>query len=86
MAAQAGGAQVLVERTDFRIGDHVERAGHGIGRDRHAGGQRLDHHQAERVGAAREDEAVGRGVARRQLLGVDRAEEVRIRVAALAAP
>ena len=27
---QAGGTQVLVERTDFRIGNHVERPWHGI--------------------------------------------------------
>ena len=31
---EAGGAQVLVQRTDFRRGDDVERAGHGIARDR----------------------------------------------------
>src|SRR5882757_4707134 len=80
--SQAGGAQVLVERTDFRIGNHVERARHRIARDRDAGGERLDHDQTERVGAAGEDEAVGLGIAHRQLVGVDRAEEARIPVAA----
>lgn len=56
---------------------------HRIARDRHARGQRLDHDQAERVGAAGEDEAVGLGIAQRQLVGVDRAEEAGVLVAAL---
>ena len=37
---------------------HVQRALHRIGRHRHAAGQRLQHHQAEGVGAAGKDEDV----------------------------
>ena len=42
--------------------DDVERAGHRIGRHRQAAGERLEQHDAEGVGEAREHEDVGGGV------------------------
>ena len=41
--------------------DHVLRAGHRKGRDRNAAGERLELHDAERVGPARKHEHVGGG-------------------------
>ena len=61
-------AKILRQDPADAVLEHVERAGDGIGRDRHAGGQRLDHHVAERVGAAGEDEDIGRAIERRQLV------------------
>lgn len=49
--------KVGIHRPDLIV-DHVARAGYGEGRDRRPSGERLDHHQAERVGAAWENEHV----------------------------
>ena len=55
---------------DRVVRDHVLRPGDGIGRDRHAAGQRLELHDAERVGQARKDEHIRRGDDGRRQLAV----------------
>ena len=52
----------------------------GKRRDRHAARQRLQQHQAEGVGPAREHEDVGGGVGLRQCLALPRAEKHRLRI------
>ena len=59
---QAGRAQIVVQRADRRVADDVARAGDRKGRDRQAAGQRLQQHQAERIGLARKHEDVGAGI------------------------
>src|ERR1700747_824729 len=56
--AQAGAAQVLVERADWMIGDDVERTSDREGCDRRAAGQGLKLYHAEGIGEAREHEDV----------------------------
>ena len=58
--------------------DHVARRGGRKSRDRHAARQRLQQHQAEGVGAAREHEHVGGGVDLGQRLALARAEKHRV--------
>ena len=82
---QCGRAQILVEHAGAAVADHIERARHRIGRDRHARGERLEHHEAECVGAARKDEHVGGGIKPRELAVLAMAEEMRGGKAALAA-
>ena len=72
-------AQIGIEDAGARVGDHVLRPGHREGGDREARGERLEQHVAEGVGDAREDEDVGRGIGLDQLLGRQRAEEMRLR-------
>ncbi len=79
---EAGGAQVLVENARFRA-DDVDRPGDREGGDRQPARHRLDQHDAERVGAGREDEHVGARVNLRQRLAVPFAEEMGVRIAAL---
>ena len=57
---EAGDAQILVQHADRMVADDVLRPGDRKGRDRHAAGQRLELHDAERVGPARKYEDVGR--------------------------
>ncbi len=67
--------QRLVHHPDFGRED-VERPLDRQGGDRRAAGQRLDHHQAEGVGTAGEDEDIGRAVDRRQILAELGAQEM----------
>ena len=81
--AQAGGAQIVVERADRMIGDDVQRAGHRKRRDRRAAGQRFQLHDAESVGQAREHEHVGGRQMRGQFRALLLAEEFCLRIAPL---
>ena len=65
------------------IGDDVERTRHRERRDRRAAGQRLELHDAERVGETREDEHVGGSDMRGQVLAGLLAEKFCIREAPL---
>ncbi len=78
--ADAGAAQIAIQRADRMIGDHVERTGDRERRNRRAAGQRFELHDAERVGEAREHEHVGGGQMRRQILALLLAEEFRFRI------
>ncbi len=51
--------EILVERPDGVVRDHVERTRHRECGNRRAAGQRLELHDAEGVGAARKDKDVG---------------------------
>ena len=77
---QAGRAQILVQDADRRRADHVAGAGDRKSGNRQAAGQRLEQHQAKRVGLAREHEDVGGRIDLRQFLAVPRAQEHRIRI------
>src|SRR5206468_2895876 len=79
-AVERGAAEIGIEAADRSTVDDVERPRHRIGGDRQARGQRLEHHQAEGVGPAREDEDVGGGVVARQVLAMSRAGEARRRI------
>ena len=79
-AASAAMPEVLVEDADAGAADHVGRARHRVGGDRDAGGERLEEHDAEGVGPAREDEDVGAGIGLGQRLAGPHAEEVGLRV------
>src|SRR2546430_4651339 len=80
---QTGGAQIVVQRTDRMIGDHVERAGDGECRNRRTAGKRLELHDAEGIGEARKYEHVGGGDMRGQVLAGLFAEEFYRRESAL---
>src|SRR5208283_4002458 len=56
----AGAAEVLVQNSDRVIADDVLRPGNGKSGDGNAARQRLELHDAERVGAARKHEHVRR--------------------------
>src|SRR3546814_13816059 len=57
-----GLAQILVEAADFRMRpDDVDRPGHRIGGNRHAGRHGFQQHEAEGIGQAGEDEDIGGG-------------------------
>ena len=60
-------AQVVVKHANRAIGDDVARAGDRERRDRHAAGERLELHDAERVGQARKDKHVRRRDVRGEL-------------------
>ncbi len=51
--------EIIADRTDAAIADDVERTGRRQGGDRKPAGERLDQHEAERVGPARKDEDIG---------------------------
>ena len=72
-----------LEHADRRVADHVAGPGHRKRRDRQAARQRLQQHQAEGVGLAREHEDVGGGIDLRQFLAVPRAEKHRFRIVSL---
>ena len=80
---QAGGAQIVVEHAGAALADHVERPGDREGGDRQAARQRLDQDDAERVGAARERRTRRRWRRCRASASPMRAEEMRVRIAAL---
>ena len=80
---EGGLPQVPIEDSAAGGADHVERAGDRKGRDRQAGGQRLEQHDAEGVGEAREDEHVGGGIDPRQILARQGAEEAGLRISSL---
>ena len=69
---------VILEHGDRGIADHVAGAGNRKRRNRQAAGQRLEQHQAERIGLAREHEHVGAGIDFRQFLAVPGAEKHRV--------
>jgi len=73
-------AQILMQHAGRRVGDHVLRSADRIGRNGHAARHGFQQDQAERVGEAREDEDVGRGVCLGQLLAVLRPGEDGVRV------
>ena len=60
------------------LADHVQRAGHRKGRDRHAAGERLELHDPERVGPAGKDEDVGSREMRRKISVFQQAKEFRV--------
>src|SRR5262245_720521 len=74
--------QVGAENGSPRIGEDVKRTGRRISGDGKTGGERFEQHEAERVGHARKDEPVGRGVSVRKRLAFKRTGEKRIRVKA----
>ncbi len=80
---KGGSAEVVRHRADLalRAGQHVARTGDVERRDRHAGGQRFEQHQAEGVGAAREHEHVAAGIRRRQLGVRERSGKHHVRMA-----
>src|SRR6516162_3821868 len=57
-SAQARGSQVLMQHADRVFPDHVARARHRKGGDRHAAGERLQLNDPEGVGPARKYEHV----------------------------
>ena len=67
-AASAAARRSCVEDAGRAVAHHVDRARHRIGRDRRAARHRFQHHEAERVGAAREHEHVGLPVVPRECL------------------
>src|SRR5206468_1830337 len=75
----AGAAEVLVQNPDGALADHVLRTGDRKGGDRNPARQRLELHDAERVGAAREYEDVRCREVRGQDAIVQRAEKFRLR-------
>ena len=81
--ADAGAAQIGIQRADRMIRDHVQRAGHRKRRDRRAARQRFELHDAEGVGEAREHEDVGRRQMRGQIRALLFAEKSGLRIAAL---
>ena len=74
------GVEILVHRADLR-GEHIDRPGHWVGRDGGAAGERFDHHQAERVGAAWENEDVGGGIGAGEIGAEQWPQEMRVGVA-----
>src|SRR3546814_17414745 len=79
-----GLAQILVEAADFRMRpDDVDRPGHRIGGNRHAGRHGFQQHEAEGIGQAGEDEDIGGGeiagqMAVPKITGAERPEERRV--------
>src|SRR5690606_24413173 len=65
------------------VADNVDRPGDRETGDRRATRQRLDYDIAERVGAAREDEDVGRGIDAGELVVRPVAEEMGVRISRL---
>ena len=76
---------ILVQHAHARVADHVQRAGHGIGRHRHAGGQGLQEHQAKGIGPARKHEHVRRGVIFGQFFAMPVADETNLGIFATSA-
>ena len=76
--------QIRVHRADpaLRVGQHVVRPGHRKRRDRRAAGQRLQHHQPERIGQAGEHEHIRAGIGARQRLAIARPGEPHLRIVA----
>ena len=77
---QAGRAQILVQDADRRRADHVARPGDRKGGNRQAAGQRLQQHQAKRVGLAGKHEDIGGRVDFGQFLAVPCAQKHGIRI------
>src|SRR5262245_7361816 len=75
----AGGAKIMVERADRMIADDVAWPGDRERGDRHAASERLELHDAERVGQAREDKDVGGCDMRRKLGALAQAQELGVR-------
>ena len=78
--------QIVVEHANRRIADHVLGSRHRKGGNGHAARQRFELDDAEGVGPARKHEHVGSGHVRGQVLPAQRAEELRRRETARAAP
>ncbi|OLK90860.1 hypothetical protein IXO812_20895, partial [Xanthomonas oryzae pv. oryzae] len=72
---QAGMVQVLGEHADRRRADHVAGAGDRKSGNRQAARQGLEQHETERIGAAGENEHIGRGIDLSQFFPVAGAEE-----------
>src|SRR5579862_2656962 len=77
--SQGGSPEILVERANAAVANDIERTRNRIGGDRKAAGKRLQNDQAKRIGAARKDEDVGRGVERGERAVVAAPEEMRPR-------
>ena len=77
---QAGRAQILVQNADRCRADHVAWTGDRKGGNRQAAGQRLQQHQAKRVGLAGKYENIGGRVDFGQFLAVPGAQEHGIRI------
>ena len=75
--------QIPVQGADLALAHHVLGSRHRKGGDRQAAGERLQHHQAEGVGEAGEDEHVGGGDMARQVGAELGAEEVDVGIARL---
>ena len=73
---QASRLQILVQRGDVRIAKHVQGPLDRIGRDRRPRGQSFQQHEAERIGAAREDEDVGTAIGGGEWRAMQGAEEM----------
>src|SRR5215475_5476122 len=78
-----GHAQVFVQNSDRIAAHDVLRPRDREGGDRNAAGQRFELHHAERVGAAREHEDIGRREMRGQGAILQQSEELRVRKAPL---
>ena len=76
---EAGDAQIVVQHADRIVADDVLRPGDRKGGDRNAAGQRLELHDAERVGPARKHEDVGRRQMRGQGSVLQQAEKLGVR-------
>jgi hypothetical protein len=74
---QTGRAEIGAEHRHRCVADHVARTGDRKRGDGHAAGQRLQQHQAERIGHARENEHVGHRIDVGQRLAEQFAEENR---------
>ena len=76
----AGLGEIIVHGARAGAGDEIARARHVEARDGRAGRHSFEDDKAERVGEAREDEAVGVGETRAEFLALFHAEEVRVLV------
>ena len=86
-SAASAAARRSSSRTPGDVAPHdVDGPGDRIGRDRRPAGHGLEHHEAERVGTAREHEHVGLPVVPRELLAGLHAEEDARPGSAAAAP
>ena len=79
-AARAATPQILIQATDRRRGraQNITRTRDRVGGDRRAAGQRLQHHQTERIRPAREHEHIGGGIGAGQRLARQHAGEAHI--------
>ena len=77
--AKAGHTQILVQHADHTAADDIAWAHHGVRRNRHAAGERLELNDAERVGPARKYEHVRRCHQTGELSAFAQAEERHIR-------
>ena len=76
-------AQIGVHHARHALSDDIDRTRDRVGRDRHAAGHRLEHHETEGVGSAREHEDARVRELSRQRFAAQRAVEHGLRISPL---